>query len=332
MGARGYFLLVAFTALLAFCVVMLGAYTRLSDAGLGCPDWPGCYGHLTVPEQRHEVDAANVAFPERAVEAPKAWKEMVHRYFAGTLGLSILAIAVISIKRRRAHPSQPVALPIFLLLLVLFQAALGMWTVTLLLKPAIVAAHLLGGLATFALLVLLALRSWPGRLRHWETGSRWLLAGLALLTVVAQVTLGGWTSTNYAALACPDFPTCHGVWWPKMDFGDAFRVWRGTGVNYEYGVLDTPARTAVHVSHRIGALLTLLVVGWLSISLLRRRGRDGVGAGAFVGALLLTQIGLGISNVLFHLPLLVAVLHNAVAALLLVTVLYVNYRLWPRHS
>ncbi len=331
MSARGYFLFVAFTALLAFCVVMLGAYTRLSDAGLGCPDWPGCYGHLTVPEQRHEVDAANAAFPERAVEAPKAWKEMVHRYFAGTLGLLILAIAVISIKRRRGDPSQPVALPIFLLLLVIFQAALGMWTVTLLLKPAIVAAHLLGGLATFALLVLLALKSWPGGLRHWSHGPR-LLAGLALLVVVAQVSLGGWTSTNYAALACPDFPTCHGAWWPEMDFGEAFRIWRGTGVNYEYGVLDTPARIAVHVSHRIGALLTLLVVGLLSISLMRRRGRGGVGAGILVGALLLTQIGLGISNVLFHLPLLVAVLHNAVAALLLVTVIYVNYRLWPRHS
>ncbi len=331
MSARGYFLFVAFTALLAFCVVMLGAYTRLSDAGLGCPDWPGCYGHLTVPEQRHDVDAANAAFPERAVEAPKAWKEMVHRYFAGTLGLLILAIAVISIRRRRGEPSQPVALPIFLLLLVIFQAALGMWTVTLLLKPAIVAAHLLGGLATFALLVLLALKSWPGGLRGWSGGPR-LLAGLALLVVVAQVSLGGWTSTNYAALACPDFPTCHGAWWPEMDFGEAFRIWRGTGVNYEYGVLDTPARTAVHVSHRIGALLTLLVVGLLSISLSRRRGRGGVGAGVLVGILLATQIGLGISNVLFHLPLLVAVLHNAVAALLLVTLIYVNYRLWPRHS
>ncbi len=329
MSDRRYFLLVGLAAVLAFCVVLLGAYTRLSDAGLGCPDWPGCYGHLTVPEATHEIAAANRAFPQRELEAPKAWKEMIHRYFAGTLGLLVLVIAVVSWRRHRADPSRPLWLPLFLLLLVVFQAALGMWTVTLLLKPAIVAAHLLGGFATFALLTLLALRSWPGGLPTWRGGPR-ALAALALLVVVAQISLGGWTSTNYAALACTDFPTCQGRWWPEMDFGEAFRIWRGAGVNYEYGVLDTPARTAVHVTHRIGALITLLVVGALALRLLRQRVTRV--AGALLGLLLLTQLSLGIANVLLHLPLPVAVAHNAVAALLLVTLILVNYRLWPGHS
>jgi cytochrome c oxidase assembly protein subunit 15 len=316
---------IVFTCFLAFAVIVLGAYTRLADAGLGCPDWPGCYGHLTVPESAEAV--TNKAYlDQRPLEPHKGWKEMVHRYFAGTLGLAILFIAIWSWVRRRGDPDQPVWLPSFLLLLVIFQAALGMWTVTLLLKPVVVMGHLLGGFATFSLLVLLALRV---RRQHPVTGSgQWRgAAAIGLLILVAQIALGGWTSSNYAALACLDFPTCQGSWVPEMDFDEAFVMWRGLGVNYEYGVLEHPARTAIHVTHRIGALVTLLYLGWLVLALLRSGG--GLrGTAVLVGGLLLLQLGLGIGNVLLHLPLGVATAHNGVAALLLISLVYLNFRLW----
>jgi len=323
----GYRFFIWFTCVLAFVVIVLGAYTRLADAGLGCPDWPGCYGQLTVPESPDQV--TDTAYLEqRPLEPEKGWKEMVHRYFAGTLGLAILLIAVWSWRRRRDDPGQPVWLPTFLLLLVVFQAALGMWTVTLLLKPVIVMAHLLGGFATFSLLVLLALR--VGRRRaESAAGSLRIAAAIGLLILIAQIALGGWTSSNYAALACLDFPTCQGSWTPEMDFDEAFVMWRGLGVNYEYGVLEHPARTAIHVTHRIGALVTALYLGWLVLALLRRGG--GLrGAAILVGGLLLLQLGLGIANVLMHLPLGVATAHNGVAALLLISLVYLNFRLWRR--
>jgi cytochrome c oxidase assembly protein subunit 15 len=316
---------IVFTCFLAFAVIVLGAYTRLADAGLGCPDWPGCYGQLTVPESA-EVVTNKAYLDQRPLEPHKGWKEMVHRYFAGTLGLAILFIAIWSWVRRRGDPDQPVWLPSFLLLLVIFQAALGMWTVTLLLKPVVVMAHLLGGFATFSLLVLLALRV---RRRRPVTGAgQWRgAAAVGLLILVAQIALGGWTSSNYAALACLDFPTCQGSWTPEMDFDEAFVMWRGLGVNYEYGVLEHPARTAIHVTHRIGALVTLLYLGWLVLALLRSGG--GLrGAAVLIGGLLLLQLGLGIGNVLLHLPLGVATAHNGVAALLLISLVYLNFRLW----
>ncbi len=320
-----YHRFIIFTCLLAFAVILLGAYTRLADAGLGCPDWPGCYGHLTVPPtEAHVTDKSYLE--QRALEPEKGWKEMVHRYFAGTLGLCILAIAVWSWRRRGGDPDQPVWLPTLLLALVVFQAALGMWTVTLLLKPIVVMGHLLGGFATFGLLVLLALRSAPRR--PLTVNGRWRNAAAAgLIVLVLQIALGGWTSSNYAALACLDFPTCQGSWAPDMDFDEAFVMWRGLGVNYEYGVLEHPARTAIHVTHRIGALITFLFLGWVVVSILRAGG-PMVGAALLVGSLLLLQVGLGIGNVLLHLPLTVATAHNGVAALLLVSLIYLNYRLW----
>jgi heme a synthase len=317
---QGQYRLSLLTALLAFCVILMGAYVRLSDAGLGCPDWPGCYGQLVVPETLpavHPDDLEQV----RPLHRGKAWKEMIHRYLAGTLGLMILLLAV-QAWRNRGDPEQPRLLPALLLGLVILQAALGMWTVTLLVKPVIVTAHLLGGFATFTLLVLLALRlrrktlfarfEWPKGLRRH--------ARLALLVMIAQITLGGWTSTNYAALGCTDFPQCHtGQWWPETDFGEAFTLWRGLGINYEFGVLENDARSAIHLTHRIGALLTLLVIGSLALRLwvAPRGGLRGLGGG--MGLLLAIQITLGITNVLAHLPLPVAVAHNGVAALLLVT-------------
>jgi cytochrome c oxidase assembly protein subunit 15 len=314
--------------LLTLALVMLGAFVRLSDAGLGCPDWPGCYGHLIgVPEAEQHVAAANEAYPERPVEAPKAWKEMVHRYVAGTLGLMILALALMAWRRRR-EPGQPLVLPLALLGLVIFQAALGMWTVTLLLKPLVVTAHLLGGMATLALLFWLVLKSGAHLqpLRARAAGALRGFALAALVVLVLQIFLGAWTSTNYAALACPDFPTCQGHWWPPTDFREAFTLWRGLGMNYEYGVLENTPRLTVHLSHRLGAMITLLVMlglaAWL-ISVERARALRGLGL-ALLAAVIL-QVGLGVAIVLLHLPLPLAVAHNGGAALLLLVLVAINH-------
>jgi len=317
---------------LALAVVMLGAWVRLSDAGLGCPDWPGCYGQLTVPQAEAEIQTANQSYPERPVEAHKAWKEMIHRYFAGTLGLLIAAMAIIAVANRR-YSIQPVVLPVFLLLLVIFQAALGMWTVTLQLKPIIVMAHLLGGFATLALLWWLVLSTRKTEIRYVARRANllpWAIVAVALLVI--QIALGGWTSSNYAALACPDFPTCQGLWWPEMDFGEAFVLWRGLGVNYEFGVLEHPARTAIHMTHRIGAIIVAAYLLFLTINGIRLlQGRTRTAA-IIVFLLLSVQISLGISNVVFHLPLSIAVLHNGVAAILLLALLGFIYLLRSTRS
>src|SRR5262245_10413101 len=228
---------------LAFTVVVLGAYTRLMDAGLGCPDWPGCYGFLVVPGPGNTA-AAQARFPHAPIEAHKAWPEMVHRYFAGGLGLLILAIAVVSLRNRAT--GAPVKLPLLLVLLVVLQAAFGMWTVTLKLWPQVVTTHLLGGFATLTLLWVLWLRldpppALPRSLRPH--------AAIGLAVVIAQVMLGGWTTSNYAALACPDFPTCQGHWWPPMDAADGFDVFQDIGPNYLGGLLDNSARVAIHMGH-----------------------------------------------------------------------------------
>jgi cytochrome c oxidase assembly protein subunit 15 len=326
-----YHRLAVIACYLAFVVVVLGAYTRLSDAGLGCPDWPGCYGQLIVPEAEHAVTEKHY-LEQRPLEPEKGWKEMVHRYFAGTLGLVILALAIWAWVRRR-EPGQPVWLPTFLLGLVIFQALLGMWTVTLQLKPVVVMAHLLGGMSTLGLLVLLALRTRGQKEAGERRDSQWRgLAMAGLLVLFGQIALGGWTSSNYAALACPDFPTCQGEWLPETDFKEAFVLWRGLGVNYEFGVLDHPARTAIHLVHRVGAVVTFLLLGWLALQLVRKAGSQAAGSGWLIGGLLLLQVSLGIANVIMHLPLGVAVAHNAVAALLLLSLIQLNYQLWQRQS
>jgi cytochrome c oxidase assembly protein subunit 15 len=312
-----------FATLLAVVVVMLGAYTRLSHAGLGCPDWPGCYGFIGVPMSEHTQTLAEARFPEAPVEVAKGWYEMVHRYFAGSLGLVILGLAVQAL-RRRNEAGQPLKLPLFLLGLVIVQAAFGMWTVTLKLWPQVVTAHLLGGFATLSLLFLLCLRlsgraaavpRLPASLRS--------LAALGLLLVIGQIALGGWVSSNYAAVACVDLPTCHGEWWPAMDFANGFHLTQHIGPNYLGGQLDSDARTAIHMTHRLGALLlslVLLLLAW-------RLKRNGLPRLAALLLLALTvQIGLGISNVVLHLPLLVAVAHNLGGALLLLSLVLINYR------
>lgn len=322
--------LTVFAILLALCVVALGAYTRLKDAGLGCPDWPGCYGHLTVPRSSEALERANAAFPERPVEAHKAWPEMIHRYFASTLGLVIMAILVLSLRQRKQDPTTPVKLPIFLFLLVVFQGLLGMWTVTLGLFPSVVMAHLLGGFTTLCLLFLLALRLYAPRADKSSTSPmmKWGIVGMFVLAL--QIALGGWTAANYAATICSELPICQDGWSQHVNLQDAFQFW-GHGVdNYEFATHIGPdAKITIHVAHRIGAIVTTMYLSALFIWLWLRRDVDDSAkkAATFGMGILLLQVGLGISNVVFNLPLLVAVAHNGVAALLMMSLILLNFRL-----
>jgi cytochrome c oxidase assembly protein subunit 15 len=316
--------------LVALCVIVLGAWVRLSHAGLGCPDWPGCYGHLTVGQALENAAHANAAYPERPLEADKALKEMIHRYLAAALGMLILVIAALAYANRR-DPAQPLRLPGFLVLLVVFQGILGMWTVTLLLKPLVVSAHLIGGLTTMALLSWMGLRVQRTTRPAGERGLR-RLAVLGLCVLVLQIMLGGWVSTNYAALACPDFPTCQRSFWPDMDFKDAFVLWRGLGIDYEGGVLDHPARVAIHFAHRLWAVVTAAVLGWVAWRALRTgQSRAVRTAGGALAALLVLQLTVGPLMVLKALPLELATAHNGVAALLVLAVVALLRCLWtPR--
>jgi len=327
--------------LLAFCVVVFGAYVRLTDAGLGCPDWPGCYGHVTpsgAVESAAGIGADGATQP--AVQVGKAWREMIHRYGASTLGLIIVAIAVLSLLWRR-QPGVPRGLPWALVVMVIFQGLLGMWTVTLLLKPLIVTLHLIFGLTTLSLLWWLwtslrrlgaspwssvpaggghasaLLRSAPSVVRR--------VALIGLIALALQIMLGGWTSTNYAAVACPDFPKCQASWWPAADYRDAFVLWRGLGVNYEGGVLSSPARVAIHFTHRLGAMVATLALLFAAISAWRVRvDTHGRWAAGMVLLVLALQLTIGISMVLKGFPLWLATAHNAGAALLLLSTLALN--------
>jgi len=314
-------------AAFALLVIVFGAFVRLSNAGLSCPDWPTCYGKLSWPTQTHEVAAANAAFPERPVEADKAWREQTHRMLVGGLSLVTFALAAFAFVRRR-ELGRLVLVPYFAAVLIIFQAALGMWTVTLKLLPLVVVAHLLGGMTLFALLAYTALRLTFTPLGTSELAKlrRMTIAGIGLVAV--QIALGGWTSANYAALSCGiDFPKCLGQWWPRTDFSQAFVLWRQIGVDYEGGVLDAPARTAIQLAHRLGALLVFGHVGATSLRALRMPALRAFGAA--LGIALLVQLALGISNVVFGLPLPVAAAHNAGAAALLFVLLALLVRLRP---
>ena len=316
-------------ALVAACVVVLGAWVRLTDAGLGCPDWPGCYGHLTPLGAAADF----VQQSGRPLELGKAWREMAHRYAAGTLALVIVAIGVLAfVTRRRPLVSLPLALS--LVAIVIVQAILGMLTVTWQLKPLIVTLHLLFGMTTLALLfwLMLSLPSGPWRASHAgravsgggaaPLAVAWQLTFIALIALCVQIALGGWTSSNYAALGCPDFPTCQHLLWPRTDFRHAFVLWHGLNINYEGGVLDNPARVAIHLTHRLGALVTALALTVAALFVLRRRGLSGARFNAWaVLAALALQLGVGIGMVLKSFPLWLASLHTAAAALLLLATL-----------
>jgi heme a synthase len=364
-----------FAAVFAFGLVMFGAFVRLSNAGLSCPDWPTCYGQATWPQHAQAVAKADAAFPDRPYEAQKAWREQVHRMLAGTLGVLVLALALCSAWRQRWARLAVIAgallaaagvtlyvrgehvwssglavlaillpllaavglkrpgawrISVLALAVIIFQAMLGMWTVTLLLKPIVVMGHLLGGMTTFALLAWVALRfAGVGAEDDRLAGlRRAVTVGIVLLA--CQIALGGWTSANYAALACgTDFPKCLGQWLPPTDFQQGFVLWRGIGVNYEGGILDMAARSAIQIAHRIGALVVFCYLGWLS----HRLARSGLRAGGVALAVVLVmQVLLGISNVHFGLPLPVATLHNGGAALLLFTLLANLARTQPRRD
>jgi cytochrome c oxidase assembly protein subunit 15 len=305
-------------------VVVLGAYTRLVDAGLGCPDWPTCYGHFWAPTTEGEIAAANSAFPEIPVDLNKTWPEMVHRYFASGLGLFIIAITVVSFRNRKLA-DQPLKLPLFLLFFVIVQGIFGAWTVTMKLLPQVVTAHLLGGFTTFTLLVILTLRLSGLKFRKISLLNKAIkpkkLAALTLFAVIIQIFLGGWTTSNYAAMACPDLLTCQTQWWPEADFKTGFDILHPIGPNYQGGALDLPARIAIHLSHRIGAIV-VSVLSLMLIGVLFLRSLNVWAIGLTV--LVTIQVSLGLSNVYFGLPLSVAVLHNLFGALLLIYLAVLN--------
>ena len=343
--ARKMWIWAVLACALAAVVIMLGAWTRLVHAGLGCPDWPGCYGFLTVPQSAEKIAIANARFPDTPVDVAKGWPEMIHRYAAGTLGLVVFGLAAAAIRNR--HKGIPVGLPVFIAAFVVLQGAFGMWTVTLKLWPQVVALHLLGGFTTVTLLVLLALRlhrlqalsrqavaqqsrSSGERPCRVPAGLRpWLYGGLLL--VVLQIALGAWTAANYAAVACTDLPTCQGQWWPAgMDFRHGFDVTQQVGPNYLGGQLTADGRVAIHMTHRLGALAVLVYFTVLLAWLWRGRHHTGLGgATALAAGVLALQIALGLANVWLHIPLAVAVAHNATGAALLLAVVHL---IWQAHS
>jgi len=317
--------LTLFATLLALIVVSFGAYTRLTDSGLGCPDWPGCYGTLSVPESIDQIEQAQAVYPDSPVEPEKAWIEMIHRYIAGILGVMVLVIAFMSI-RLRDQINYSLKWPFFLLGLVIFQAALGMWTVTLLLKPAVVSSHLLGGMTVLGILTFLMHRNY-GTHRENFVSNRFerKIIRFSLVLLFIQIALGGWTSTNYAALACTDYPTCHGSLIPEMDFSNAFTIFRELGVTSLGEPLSLEALHAIQWVHRVGAIVLL---GYLLFVAYILKVNQGFNMWRNVLILVISlQFIIGIANLLLHLPIVLATLHNLGAALLVVILVGINSRI-----
>ncbi len=317
--------------LLCLGVIVLGAYTRLTNAGISCPDWPECYGHVT-PTGAADSPSAQSRYPGRPLNVGRAWHEMIHRYAAGTLGVVILVIAALAIASRGRIVGIGYAIALFATVIV--QAVLGMLTVTWLLKPLIVTLHLIFGMTTLALLWWLWLALQRSGVRRGSAAHagfsrlayRLALLGLAVLAV--QFFLGAWTSANYAAYACPDFPTCQNVWWPHADFRDAFVLWRSAWINFEGGILPNSARVAIQLTHRLGALAVTLVLGGASVYVLSRRALSGAWVYAWaVLAALIVQLAIGISMVVKTFPLGLTTAHTAGAALLLMAALALAHKL-----
>ena len=308
-----------FGIVLTFIVVAAGAYTRLADAGLGCPDWPGCYGYLTVPQTENEIALAEALYPSTPVESYKAWWEMGHRYVAGSLLLLVFAMFFIAFKGRKEQT--PIRLLSALLLVICCQAAFGAWTVTLKLWPQVVTAHLLGGFTTLSLMWLIFVRQ--GGAKQFITGLQvpTMLGRLALIAVILQIALGGWVSSNYAALACWNFPACDASYVPNLQFSEGFNLLQDVGPNYLGGLMESDARKTIHWVHRLGAAIVLSLL----IPLIVQVYRENKALAFTMAVVLITQIGLGVLNVIWALPLINATLHNVVGALLLLTVVTVNF-------
>ncbi len=311
--------LVAFGVVFALLVVAVGAYTRLADAGLGCPDWPGCYGFLTVPQAQADVDVAEARYPDAPVEVVKAWWEMGHRYIAGALMALVFAMFVIAWRGRSENT--PTTLLSALLVIIACQAAFGAWTVTLKLWPQVVTAHLLGGFTTLSLLWLLLLRQGALPSMHRGLPMPGKHAAIALAVVIGQIALGGWVSSNYAALACHDFPSCDGSYTPAIDLAEGFNLFQGVGPSYLGGLMDSEARKAIHWVHRLSAIVVAIVVIALAVRLMKANRL----LATTMLVVLAAQILLGILNVVWVLPLINATLHNVGGALLLITLVTVNF-------
>ena len=311
---------------LAFVVIALGAWTRLVDAGLGCPDWPGCYGFVVFPTNEAEIALAEARYPTFPYDINKAIPEVVHRYLAAALGFLAIIMVYYSFKQNENKNIR--RWTIGLLIFICCQGLFGYLTVSLLLLPIIVTAHLFGGFTTLTLFFLIFLMS--GKfdiLEKMAIPKLKTIAGIALAVLLFQIFLGVWTSTNYASLACADFPTCQGTYMPEMDFKNGFNLNQEVGPNYLYGLLDNPSRVAIHYSHRVSAILVTVV---FLILISKLWFSNAAPLASTIGILLLTQISLGIINVVYVLPLYVAIAHNLVAALLLLAIFTVNYLAWKK--
>lgn len=310
----------------AFIVIALGAWTRLVDAGLGCPDWPGCYGFVVFPTDDAEIALAESRFPSFPYDINKAIPEVVHRYFAATLGFVAILLTYISFKYKEGKSLHWWSLG--LLIFICCQGLFGYLTVSLKLLPIIVTGHLFGGFFTLSLFYFIFLKSGNFKiLDQMKVPQLKTISLLAMIFLLFQIFLGAWTSTNYASLACVDFPTCQGTYFPEMDFKQGFNFNQEVGPNYLYGLLDNSARVAIHYSHRISAILVTIV---FLILISKLWFSAAAPLASTLGILLLTQISLGIINVIYVLPLYVAIAHNLIAATLLLGTITVNYLAWKK--
>lgn len=382
-----------FAVIVAFIVIALGAFTRLADAGLGCPDWPTCYGHVLWPKTDAQISTANTAFIETPVEMSKTWPEQVHRLFASSLGLISLVLFGLAVKnnndrrqnvlmtgvvvmlmtalvskialkmtwtygaeamhdiydivvgltvlglfaviaasgKQHGATSSALKLSTFLVGFVILQGLFGMWTVTLKVWPQVVTLHLLGGFSVVSTIWILAQRLQG---LHWQVPSETLpqvkalkpFAITGLVIVFLQIALGGWTTSNYAAVACPDLPTCQSEWWPAMDFLRGFDIFQEVGPSYLGGQMENEARMAIHMTHRLGAIVTTAYLVFLFLKLLSVSVLQSTRMGIILMAVLLVQVALGLSNIIYHFPLIIAVLHNGVGAVLLLVLVTINHR------
>jgi len=333
--SQRFFRLALFSALFSFLLIILSAWGRANEAGLGCPEWPGCYGRLFAPQTAQELSEARHYFPRQPAEEERMLKETLHRYFSGALGLLIIRLAWLGWQLKKRVRRQQVLIPALVAVLVLVQVVLGILTIKLQHKPLITMLHMSAGLTILGLLWWIVLREqrfWrpvnaaPAVLRTLRPR-----ALLGLLLVIGQLALGGWMSANYAALSCPDFPACQGSYWPAMDALSGFTLWRDVGLEYEGVLLDLPATTAIHMSHRVGAGILLLYLGILALRTIRLGAQNRLCRfGLLVLVLLLAQVTLGIITVLTHLPVVLAVAHSALGTLLLLSLITLNHAVRPR--
>ncbi|MBL8348079.1 MAG: COX15/CtaA family protein [Rubrivivax sp.] len=320
--------LTALTMFLTFDLVVFGSFTRLTDSGLGCPDWPGCYGQASPIGAASEIRAAETALPSGPVTFAKAWIEMIHRYLAMTVGVLILVMAVAAWLDRRRGAALPVSpwWPTATLVWVLIQGLFGKYTVTLKLYPAVVTLHLLGGLLLLVLLVAQHVSLSPRPVVLAPSLRRWL--ALAAFLLFVQITLGGWVSTNYAVLACSDFPLCNGAWWPKMDFSAGFSVLRPLGQGADGGFLTFEALVSIHMAHRLFAVAAVAALLALAGALWRTGAPVGRRFASGIAALTALQVATGLSNIVLDWPIGAALLHSAGAAalVLLLALLWMRAR------